>query len=339
MKKTKRCGLIFLLIAAMVLCACGSESSGRTSSKKNYDEGMYRSESTTSVNSTFEPKTGYDFAVNETFTDDYYADNKNFNGANKDDFALNDTARKLIKTFSLTIETEDYDNFIVDIENQISTNFRGYVESMSASNNGVNNKSHNRYATITARIPAGSVEAFINLVGNCSFITNKTINVDDITLDYVDTESRLSTYEIEMEHLLAMLEKCETVEEMLEIESRMAEVRYDIENYGSRLRTYDNLVDYATVYMYINEVKTYTEPEVEPETYWDRVSESFSDSIENIWEGIKDFGVGFVGAVPGLLIFAVIAFILFLIGRKIYRKHFKKNKVEVTKPENPEENK
>ena len=51
-----------------------------------------------------------------------------------------------------------------------------------------------------------------------------------------------------------LLEKAETVADIIEIESRLSEVRYQIESMESQLRTIDNQVNYSTVYININEV-------------------------------------------------------------------------------------
>ena len=50
----------------------------------------------------------------------------------------------------------------------------------------------------------------------------------------------------------------ETVEDIAYLTEQLAQVRYNIESMESQLRTYDNLVDYATVDLEISEVEVYT---------------------------------------------------------------------------------
>ena len=113
---------------------------------------------------------------------------------------------------------------------------------------------------------------------------------------------------------------------MIAIESRLSEVRYKLESQASQLRTFDNLVDYATVYLRISEVTKYTEPE--PEKYWDRVKRSFSEGIADLVEGLQNFFVGFVGALPGLVLFIIIVALVIVIARVIVKAGNKKREAK-----------
>ena len=55
-------------------------------------------------------------------------------------------------------------------------------------------------------------------------------------------------------------------------------MRYELENRASQLRLYDNQVDYATIYLSIDEVQEYTP--VEEPTVWERISGGFVSSIK-----------------------------------------------------------
>ena len=123
---------------------------------------------------------------------------------------------------------------------------------------------------------------------------------------------------------------------MMSIEDRIADVRYRLESMGSQLRTYDNLVDYSTFNINIAEVVKYTEPAPpEPEKYWDRVARSFTDAVKDVWLSLENFFVGFVGALPGLVLFVVIVGIMVgvvvLIVKGARKKGAKKSKADAEK--------
>ena len=106
------------------------------------------------------------------------------------------------------------------------------------------------------------------------------------------------------------------MEDIITIESRLSEVRYQIESMESQLRTFDNQVDYSTVNLSIEEVEIFTP--VEEETPWERISEGFAESLDNIGNGFVEFGIWFVIHIPYLVIWAVfitafVCFILFLL--------------------------
>lgn len=86
----------------------------------------------------------------------------------------------------------------------------------------------------------------------------------------------------------------------------------------SQLRSYDNRVDYSTVYLYIDEVEVYTP--VEEETVWERISTGFVDSLKNIGEGLKEAAIWFVIHIPYLVIWAIVIVIIILILKKIKKR-------------------
>jgi hypothetical protein len=314
MKKFLRVLISVMLVLTLV--ACGSSSRGKSESAAS----TTLSFATESKNAMYEDAAYADFDGGYGYEEEYvtestaqsYDDNKTFN----------DSARKLIKTYSINAETEAFDEFVQATEERIGA-LKGYIQDMDSFNgSSYTGKTGSRYCNLTVRVPVANLEEFVNFVGDAANVTNKNLNVEDITLQYVDSESRKATYEIEQERLLALLEKCDNVEDMIAIETRLSEVRYHLESQASQLRMYDNLVDYATVYLRISEVTKYTPPE--PEGYWERVSRSFAEGIENVVEGFKDFFVGFVGALPGLTIFVIIAVIVVLIIRAIIKSGDKK---------------
>ena len=69
-----------------------------------------------------------------------------------------------------------------------------------------------------------------------------------MTLQYVDLESHKKALTTEQDRLIELMEQAETVEDIITIEGRLSEVRYQLESMESQLRTYDNKIDYSTVY-------------------------------------------------------------------------------------------
>lgn len=326
-KYVKRISLIAIaLVLILTSIACGGKTtamdsayvtSNSSSYNKSYDMSM---DFAMAESAAYEPGF-YDSYETETVTQSKRYDYSS-NGTNETSEVFNDSARKLIKTYDMNVETEKFDDLMVAIEARILA-LGGYVENMNTYNGSLYSYGKSmKSSNITARIPAQNADRFIEFVGENANITNKNLSVSDVTLQYVDTESRKQTYEIEQERLLALLDKAESIEDIITIESRLSEVRYKLENMASQLRTYDNLVDYSTIYIYVNEVQKYTEPE--PETYGERIVRTFTNSVERVWNAITDFFVDFIGAIPGLIIWAVIIFVVVIVFKAIIKKHKKK---------------
>ena len=108
-------------------------------------------------------------------------------------------------------------------------------------------------------------------------MTNKQESVEDVTLSYADVESRKKTLLVEQERLWALLEKADTTEAIITLESRLSEIRYQLESYESQLRLMENQVSYSTVNLYVEEVILLTP--TEEETVGSRIRRGFSENL------------------------------------------------------------
>ena len=244
--------------------------------------------------------------------------------------------RKLIRTFYIDIETKEFDDVLSGIQAKVNE-LGGYMEQSSLDSGSSYYSNYNRYSNMTVRIPSDKLDSFVNNVKETANVTNISESTEDITLSYVDVESRKIALETERDRLLELLEKAETVEDIITIEGRLSEVRYQLESYTSQLRTYDNQVNYSTVHIDIREVDR--ETKVEPKTFWDEVTDEFGDSLYDLGRGFRNFAIWFLGSSPYIIFWAavigVIVFVLKMIGRKKNLKHT----LQTMEPENKEETK
>ena len=203
--------------------------------------------------------------------------------------------RKLIRTFDMNIETKEFDEVMAGIQSKVQE-LGGYIEQSSLDGGSAYYSHYNRYSDMTVRVPSDKLDGFVENVKESANVTYISESTEDITLKYVDTESRKIALETERDRLLELLEKAETVEDIITIEGRLSEVRYQLESYASQLRTYDNLVDYSTVHISIREVDR--ETKVEPKTFWEEVTEEFGDTLYDLGRGFRDFAIWFLGSTP-----------------------------------------
>ena len=225
--------------------------------------------------------------------------------------------RKLIKTVDLNVETESYDTLVAGLESQIAE-LGGYIEYQYQYNgSGYSNYQETRYANMQVRIPVNRLEEFIVRVGEQSNITNKEERVEDVTLRYVDLESHKNALMTEQERLLDLLTVAETVEDIITIEQRLSDVRYQLESMESQLRTLDNQIDYSTINLSIREVKRLTP--TQEKTVWDKIKNGFSESIYNVGHGMMNFFIWFVVNIPYIVIWAVVIFVAYLKRSRVFR--------------------
>ena len=221
---------------------------------------------------------------------------------------------KIIKTVELSVETKEYEAYLKSLTASVSA-AGGYVETSSTD---LGNSSYsNRYATYTVRIPSANLEAFINAANEKGTVVSKTENQQNVTLEYVDLESRIEAYKTEKATLTDLLEKAASLENVLAIQERLSEVNYQIETYTSQLKVLENRVSYSTVTMRINEVERVTEAKP---TVWTRIKNRFLNNLDILKEGFIDLVVTVVGGLPVIIPLGIGIFLAIIIIKKIIRK-------------------
>lgn len=230
-------------------------------------------------------------------------------------------SRKWIVTVYVSAETDDLDAMTEALNRHIE-DLNGYVEDQSVYNGSTYASRRYRNANLTIRIPAEKVDSFLTDVSTFANVVSKEKHLEDVTLSYVATESKVKALETEQTRLLELLAQAETMADLLEIEARLSQVRYELENHASQLRLYDNQIDYATIHLNIEEVQEYTP--VEEPTLWERISGGFKDSIKGLGESLQDLLVFLVEALPFLVVYGAILVILAVPARKLYKKRKEK---------------
>ena len=213
------------------------------------------------------------------------------------------TGQKLIRRVNIDAETEDLDALLVQLQAQISAS-NGYIESQDLYNGSSYSSYRHRNANLTIRIPADKLDGFVVQLKDASNVVNYSESQEDVTLTYVSTESRIKALETEQERLLELLSQAENMSDLLEIEARLTDVRYELESVTSQLLVLANKVDYATINLYISQVKEYTE--VDEQTVWQRISNGFKENLKDIGEGAVDFFVWLVTYSPQLVLSAAV---------------------------------
>ena len=223
--------------------------------------------------------------------------------------------QKLVRKLRLEAETEDLDALLAAIDEKI-TALSGYVEARDVYNGSQYSGRRYRSATMTVRIPVADMDSFVSHVKESSNIVSSNETVDNITLTYVATQSRITALETEQARLLELLAQAQNMEDLLTIEARLTDVRTELEEYTSQIRLYDNMVDYATITLNIDEVREYSVPEEEPETVWERIGTGFVKSLKGVGNFFVELFVFIIVASPYLLLIGVIAFIIVFFCRK-----------------------
>ena len=234
--------------------------------------------------------------------------------------------RKLIRTVSMDAETENYDALITALEEKL-TALGGYTESRQTGTYG----STRRWSSMTIRIPADNLSAFVTHVSKNANVLSTSEETKDVTLQYVDTESKITALETEQARLLELLAGAQNLSEILEIEARLSDVTYELERYASQKRSYDNQITYATVRLTVEEVEVLT-PVEEPSVF-DRIRTGFTSSLHGVSDGLVTLFVLLIAGSPYLLVYGAVIGVILAVSSRIRKR--KQKKASPADPETP----
>ncbi len=235
------------------------------------------------------------------------------------------TDRKIITTVRESVETEQYDAFIPALKNEVAAQ-GGYIVSSSYRGEGAANKG-NRSASFELRIPAEKLTAFTDKVGTLATVLHHNESANDITMAYIDIESRITVLEAEETALLDIMKGATTTAELLQIREALTDVQGELASLRAQKKNYDTLVAYSTVHLSVEEVVA--ERAVSDGSFFSEVGASFSDSLGAVGTFFRGAGVFLLGNSPVLLLLAAVAVGVFFIARVIARAKGKR-----TPPEN-----
>ncbi len=329
MKNKCYTSLTILMITVLLLAGCGrgknfDASSGETEAAQIVDEASGYNGS----------ENGYEEAKEAAAMDTEAAaaeEDSGEGGSSAPMLSEQDlSSRKLIKTVSLTMQTRAFDALKQQLEESIAS-YGGYIENSSYDAPG--GQSY-RYYYLCVRIPSANLDAFVNKAGELGTITNKSENVRDVTLDYVDKAAYKESLQTEYERVMELLAQAKDLEQILALESKLSELRYEINSYESQLRTYDNQIDYSTVNINISEVEYEKEMS---DSVGSRISSGFRGSLFAVRNFFVNTFVFLVSNLPVLVLLAAVillAVILWKKGRnKFHRKASEKQEKQQNMPE------
>ena len=318
--KKRKLAAITILAAALCLSGCGGSSSSNGAYYKEQAAGSSYEESYAREDAMMAAEAESADAAAGDYAGDYTAD-----GGETDSALRAQDGQKIVYTGNLRIQTLEYDKSAASIRQKIKE-AGGFSESESERDNNYYWYSYNggngstRYLDITARIPSEKFESFINSLSGDGKIMSRSVNAENISQVYANKETYKKSLEIEQQRLLEMMDKAQTIEEMITVESRLSEVERQLNVYKTDLAQMDKDVEYSTIYISLEEVKRYSE-ETHTLTFAEELKYAFDDAISSFKNFCEDVVLFVVRNFPFLIIFVII---LVLIIRAIGRSRAKR---------------
>lgn len=222
--------------------------------------------------------------------------------------------KKIIRNVSLTVKTSAYDESM-DSLTALMNQYGGYLESSSEYTNGRDL----RTASLTLRIPADSLDAFLDGTGELGRITSRNMSSTDVTASYQDTAARLENQKLLLARLQALTDTAGDLSDLLALETQLADTQYNIEQLESTLADTDQQVSDATVRVTLNEE---AQPDLRDETV--SLGERIKGALSTGWNAfvsfLQDCVVFLTAALPFIAIVAGIAIVVVIIRKAKKRK-------------------
>lgn len=194
----------------------------------------------------------------------------------------------------------------------------GFIESKSINDSSTYYSSY-RSAYFVIRIPCNEYNGILQSLSGIGKVTYLNSYAENITTDYYDLAARLKVYYTQEETLISMMRQATNVEDLIDIQHELTEIRATIESMETRLRHMDRQVDYSTITIDVCEVEEFTP--TAPKTFSDRLQSSIKkgwDNIVNFFEGLL---LGAISCGPVVIIVLFFVFVIVKLVIKIVKKH------------------
>ncbi len=232
--------------------------------------------------------------------------------------------QKLVYTCNLTIETLEFQETSDAVRKSIAK-YDGIIENENTSDSDRywyrdgNRQQATKETYMTIRIPSEHYEEFLtDLEGTGGKITQISKSVENITKSYNDQSVLIESLEKQEKRLLAMMDKAETIEDMIAVEARLTEVQTQLNQARTQLSYMDSQVSYSTIYLYIDEVADYSSHE--EQSFGEEILEAIGDSWKSFCSALKDLLILFIYMLPFLLLLALIIYVLVRLIRWLLKK-------------------
>jgi hypothetical protein len=174
-----------------------------------------------------------------------------------------DPERALILTASVSLKAKDPWT-VSDRVQQIAIGLGGDVMSLAQSGSG-----EQRSAMVTLRVPQARFNDALRQIRDITDVEVLASNVDgkDVTDQFIDLQARLTAKKAEEQRYLALLARADKIEDILKIDSVLAQVRTQIEQLTAQVNSIKARTTYSTITVQVTPVGPAPVPTLDPKAY------------------------------------------------------------------------
>ena len=243
---------------------------------------------------------------------------------------LSTANEKKIRTVRMTLECKNLENASKGLKERVKAQ-GGYIESEDYTAITQYNSSKTMFFTL--RIPKENVDGFLDFLNGEGRVLSKSENLEDVRLQYWDTKSHIKALETEQERILALMEKAETIDQLIALESRLTDIRYQLESYNTEILDYDNRVNFSTIYLELQESVEGKINNTRSYSFSDKVKNGFYRNIFEIQFFFSSLALFVLVYIPQIILLLIVILSLFVLNKKLNAKKRKDKEEKELKTE------
>lgn len=223
------------------------------------------------------------------------------------------TKRMIIHNAIIRTQVKDLTKAQSNIEQKVKK-YGGYI----VESNVYQDNDQITSGNMIVRIPEKHFETFLSDTEEvASKVLERNVTGQDVTEQYIDLNSRLTSKRAVEERLLEFMKGAEKTEDLLKISSDLASVQEEIEVIVGKMKYLENQSSFSTIELTMEENRIIV-PEIDGKELntWEKTKKQFISSTNGLLAAASAFIVFFIGNLPFLLIFGIIAYVVFWVIKR-----------------------
>lgn len=200
-----------------------------------------------------------------------------------------DWDKKIVKTANIRLEVKKYKSFYENLRRTVKES-GGYIaqEQQSQSLYKIEN-------TVTIKVPVSQFDETIGkLASDSDRVEEKKISSEDVTMEVVDTKSRMETKKEVRQRYLDLLKQARSMKDILTVQNEINDIQEQIEGASGRIAYLGHAAAFSTInlnFYQVLDASAQTSPEP---TFFHRLKEALVSG----WDWLSSALVGMIALWP-----------------------------------------
>lgn len=224
--------------------------------------------------------------------------------------------KKIIKNGNLTLKVNSVDKASENIS-KIAKDNGGEVFSSN-----VYNYNNIKSGTVTVKVPVVNFEkAFSEIKKVAAVVVQESTSGEDVTEEYADLQGQLKNKQAEEQQFVNIMAQAQKIQDILDVTQQLSRVRGEIEQLQGRIKFLNSQADMASIAVNLSEDSNITI--ADSWRPWQVIKDAVNSLIKKGQGFINFVIVLIITVIPVAVLYLLLAYIVYRIGKKIYDR-FKK---------------